>query len=232
MLPAAAPPVRPPRRPRARLQDPGTALRAALAAGWLVLALTTVLVGQRPASLDDLRAAVDSGRVSEVRLSEGVEPGSTGYGIQVAVWRDGPIARRTEGWAVSPGTDAPLDHRRVFDRDLADQLRAADVRVVPLVEPSNSATLFGWRTPGWTGPLLLVGWLTALFLLVGGPVPERATRWAWFWLSWNPFGVLAFVLLSGPFPGVPAPRPGARRLTGGCAFLLSLVIGGGALAGP
>ena len=63
-------------------------------------------------------------------------------------------------------------------------------------------------------------------------VPERATRWAWFWLQWNPVGVLAFLLLSGPVPGVPAPRPGARRLTGGWAFLLSLLLGGGVLARP
>ncbi|MCZ2830399.1 hypothetical protein O2W14_16295 [Modestobacter sp. VKM Ac-2986] len=232
MLPAAAAPTdREPRRPPARLRDPWTALRVALVAGWLAIALATLVAGQRPASLDDLRAAVDSGRVTEVQLSEGLGPGATGYVVQEAVWREGLLSHRTEGWDVSPGVDAPLDSRQVFDTGMADQLRTAGVRVLPLDEPSSSSEVFGWWVPGWVGLLVLAEWVAVLFLLVAGPVPERATRWAWFWLQWNPFGVLALLLLSGPFPGVRAPRPGARRLTGGWAFLLSLFLGGGHLGG-
>ncbi|GAB4081704.1 hypothetical protein GCU67_12710 [Modestobacter muralis] len=230
MLPAAAPTTRQPRGAWS-LRDGWTAVRAALVVGWLALALTTVLAGQRPSSLDDLRAAVDAGRVAQVRISAGLEQGATGYGIQVAVWRDGPIAHRTEGWQVSPGVEAPVDSRQVFDTDLAGELVTADpdLRVLPLVEGVSAVDVQGWRLPGWAGLLVLVEWLAALFLLVGGPVPERATRWAWFWFSWNPLGVLAFLLLSGPTPGIPRPRLGARRLTGGWAFLLSLVLGGGYL---
>ncbi|WP_222195920.1 hypothetical protein [Modestobacter italicus] len=214
-------------RPRPRLREPWTALRVALVVVWLGLALTTVLTGQRAASLDDLRAAVDAGRVDEVRVSEGLEPRTVGFAVQSAVWRSGPVLRRTEVWVASPGVDVPQDERPLISGDLADELRAADrdLRVVPLVEASSSSEVLGWRLPAWVGMVLLADGLAVLFLLVGGPAPARATRWAWFWLSWPPVGNLALPLLSGPFPGLPAPRPGGRRLTGGWAFLLCGVLG-------
>jgi hypothetical protein len=231
MLPAAAPSTSEQSRARPAPRSPAAVLRVVLALGWLALALTTVLVGERSASLADLRAGVASGEVTEVRLSEGLQPGSTGYVTQVAVWREGLLHHRTEGFVVTPGYDAALDSTRVFDGDLADQLRADGVRVLPQDAVSSASSVLGWRVPAWVGLLLFAEWVATLFLLVGGPVPERATRWAWFWLLSGPFGVLAFLLLSGPFPGVPRPRPGARRLTGGWAFLLGLLLGGGHLAG-
>jgi len=75
------------------------------------------------------------------------------------------------------------------------------------------------------GVLRLAGWCAALALLLGGAEPLRATRWAWFWLLTVPYvGVPAFLLLSGPTPGLPGPRPGRHRLTGGWAFLLSVLL--------
>ena len=232
MLPAAAPDS-PTRRRRTTLRDPAAALRVALALGWLVLALTTVLVGQRPGSLEDLRAAVDDGRVSEVRVSAGPAPEASGRGVYVqsAVWRDRLVLHRVEAQRVDVGTPASASGLPVLDGDLAEELRAEGVRVRPLAGRDSYSQVLGWQVPGWTGLLLFAEWLVALFLLVGGPVPERATRWSWFWLNSGPFGLLAFLLLSGPFPGVPGPRPGARRLTGGWAFLLSLVLGGGYVVG-
>ena len=228
MPPAAASTAPAQPRPRARLWDPWTALRVSLVVLGLGVVLASVLVGQRPGSLEDLRAAVEAGRVGEVRVSEGLEPGATGHAVQTAVWRAGPVTRRTEVWEASPGVDVPQDGRPVLDRDLAAQLHAADpdLRLVPLAEPSSWSEVLGWRLPNWAGTVLLAHGLAVVFLLVGGPPPARATRWAWFWLSWPPIGSLAFLLLSGPFPGIPAPRPGARRLTGGWAFLLSFVLGG------
>ncbi|KGH45447.1 hypothetical protein IN07_17300 [Modestobacter caceresii] len=79
------------------------------------------------------------------------------------------------------------------------------MRVVPLVEPSSWSEVLGWRLSNWAGAMLLAHGLAVVLLLVGGPPPARASRWAWFWLSWPPIGSLAFLLLSGPFPGVPAP---------------------------
>ena len=39
-----------------------------------------------------------------------------------------------------------------------------------------------WQTPAWLGVYLLVGGTAWLILLVNGPRPWRATRWARFWL--------------------------------------------------
>lgn len=79
---------------------------------------------------------------------------------------------------------------------------------------------------GW---LVFVASAATLLLLIGGPQPWRATRWAWFWLALPvaPLGLLAYFLLGGPL-GVARPRHPNRRLTGGWAFLLALVFFGGA----
>lgn len=99
-------------------------------------------------------------------------------------------------------------------------------------ERSGGGELLGWRTPAGLGLValgLLLGWLC---VLVAGPAPWRATRWAWFWLGFPPFGLLAHLLLSGPTPGLPAPRDPERRLTGGWAFLVYVVVSAVVVAGP
>jgi hypothetical protein len=65
--------------------------------------------------------------------------------------------------------------------------------------------------------------------LINGPEPWRATRWAWFWTIANPLGVigcLAFLLLSGPIPMLPASKIDARRLHGGWAFIIVMAATG------
>ena len=75
------------------------------------------------------------------------------------------------------------------------------------------------------GDLLDAGvavWLAVLLLIVGGPEPWRATRWAWGWvvLLAGPLGSVAYLLLGGPL-ALLRPHAGHRRLTGGWAFLLA-----------
>ena len=89
--------------------------------------------------------------------------------------------------------------------------------------------------PSWAGVLGLAVWILTLLLLVGGPAPWRANRWAWFWFFWfaPPFGQLAYLLVGGP-TGLLPPRADAPRLRGGWGFILALVTGtvlGGTLAG-
>jgi hypothetical protein len=88
--------------------------------------------------------------------------------------------------------------------------------------PPDGGRLFGWQVHNAVGMSSLLLFLVGFALLVAGPQPWRATRWAWFWLLFPPVGSVVFVLLSGPTPGIPGPRDPHRRLTGGWAFLLSL----------
>lgn len=70
-------------------------------------------------------------------------------------------------------------------------------------------------------------WIAALFVLIAGRQPRLATKWAWFWLGWAvPVAFLVFLVLE-PVPAWrrTAASPRARRLTGGWAFLLALVLG-------
>ena len=85
--------------------------------------------------------------------------------------------------------------------------------------------VWGVHVPDWLSVVSLLHAVASLALLIRGPQPWRATRWAWFWLSGNPVTQLAFLLLSGPTPGVRAPLEPSRRLRGGWAFILSSVIG-------
>jgi hypothetical protein len=92
-----------------------------------------------------------------------------------------------------------------------------------------SGTVMGLHVPGWLVLTSLVAGLATFALLINGPQPWRATRWAWAWFILNPFGLigsLAFLLLSGPVPPVPAAKQGDRRLHGGWAFLIAAVAGG------
>jgi hypothetical protein len=76
---------------------------------------------------------------------------------------------------------------------------------------------------GWFG----IAVLTTIGLLIAGPQPRRATKWAWFWLAVSITPLWLVFLVLEPVPmWSDQPRPVARRrLTGGWAFLLSLVLG-------
>ncbi|OLT23438.1 hypothetical protein BJF81_11055 [Ornithinimicrobium sp. CNJ-824] len=63
-----------------------------------------------------------------------------------------------------------------------------------------------------------------LLVLAAGPEPRHATRFAWFWLALSPLVLLAvpaYLVL-----GARGAQEGRRRLTGGWAFLLTLVLNG------
>src|SRR5450759_1122724 len=77
-------------------------------------------------------------------------------------------------------------------------------------------------TPTW----LALASLVAPGLLIAGRQPRLATKWAWFWLAtaMTPLW-LAFVVLEPVPMWSDQPQPLVRRrLTGGWAFLLSLVL--------
>lgn len=93
--------------------------------------------------------------------------------------------------------------------------RPVEIRTVPL---TGGHSYTDWRV------LFL---LLTLLLLVAGPAPVIATRWAWFWLGMAVPPCWALFLLVEPwFSPDLAGRVQTRRLTGGWAFLLGLVIAG------
>lgn len=209
-----------------------------LLVAWVALLVSAVVLGERGSSLGHLEGQVASGDVRDVEVvGEQLTSGFIGYsGVQVR-WREGGIlhtasltqasnegqaakARRANGAPVIIGSVE--DHLRRLDPDVS--VTSGEYR-------SSSFHLGGLSAPGWVG----LGYLAVLLgtlALTTGPRPWRATRWAWAWLVLlvPPYGVAAYLLLGGP-TGLLPPRDRRRVwLTGGWAFLLALLLGGGSAA--
>lgn len=206
-------------------------LRLALVVGWLVLTAGVVGLGERPGSWDEVARLVEAGEVDRVTVVGELPAGTTGYSVVEVGWRHGLLARHAQVVQVRrPGNKAEAasvaeDDVPLLRTSPSERLRTLQRDVQVVSEPRTSqGELLGWRIPAWLGAVafgLFLGWLG---YLVTGPAPWRATRWAWFWLAFPPVGVLAHLLLSGPTPGLPGPRRPQRRLTGGWAFLVYLVV--------
>lgn len=205
-------------------------LRWALIVVWVALVVTAVVVGHRSSSLRSLEDALASGRVHTVHVAGGLSRGASGFATQQVRWRSGLLRYEAHVLQAGPG-DHP--HREGADPStpvLRTDVGAYLLRTYPGVHVVrdrlswSGSSMLGWELPGWFGSVGLLALLATLVLMVSGPQPWRATGWAWFWLLSTPVGALSFLVLSGPTPLVPAPRPGGRRLTGGWAFLLALAL--------
>lgn len=186
----------------------------ALLLGCGVVLGAVLLVGERPASYDDLRTALEDGSISTVRVEGGLPQGSDGEAGAAVHWRDGLIGRVA---AVRETTSHRLDGR----------LTAIDPDVrVTRTDRRNHGDIEDWRVPAWCDDLNTLVAIGALVLLVSGPQPRVATRWGWLWLMWLalPLGLVAFLVLSGRLSS--RSHSEGRRLTGGWAFLLGLVLRG------
>jgi hypothetical protein len=200
---------------------------------WLIVAGATVLTGERASSWDQVETLVAAGEVNAVRVAGELPAGATGYGEVEVHWRHGPLKYRAEVLQVR-GTSAldaepALDDARVALVEPPSSLLAAaqpGLQVTHDQQRWNSSALVGWQVPSWLGLFAALLFVAGLFVLIAGPQPWRATRWAWFWLQLPPLGAIAFLLASGPIPGAPHPGSPHRRLTGGWAFLLSIALTG------
>lgn len=202
-----------------------------LLAAWAIVLGLMLAVGSREASWHDLQASLTDGDVTTVQVVGELEPGSIGYGLAEVLWREGLWRHRTEVMQVSSAsvdTGGSVSSSVQVTGGVGDLLRDQHpgLRTQDMPRPSVTSTFFGWTVTPLLGAVAFATALLTLMLLVLGPSPWWATRWAWFWLGTNPVGAVAFLVLSGPTPVVPAPRVPTRRLTGGWAFLLLLLVGG------
>jgi hypothetical protein len=230
---ATAPTVEPTRAPAPAWSRSWRRVGWVLLICWVLLVPTSLLQGERASSLTDLEAHVAAAEVDAVRVAGGLS-GDRGYSVVEVHWRRGLFGYSTEVVEARPRRAAPpLASREgataVITEDLGDRLTALQpgLRVDHVGRTEVSATFLGWwQLREWLVPVFLLLMLATLLLLVHGPRPWRATRWAWFWLMvMTPVGTLAYLVLAGPTTLVAAPRDRSRRLTGGWAFLLALVVG-------
>ena len=208
-------------------------IRGVLLALWLALAALTVLGGVRDTTYADLEAGLASGRVDHVAVSGGLPAGATGSATFTVTWRDGLFRDRASLTQATSAREARASRMSDSGRYVVGSVRGSltrgfpDVTVVraPDSQAMDGGSVWEVNVPSWLLVGFAVAFLGTLGTITGGPKPWRATRWAWFWVCTMPGGALAFLVLSGPSWPLPAPRAGHRRLTGGFAFLLTLVVG-------
>jgi hypothetical protein len=191
-----------------------------------------VTMGTRPATYGDLLDDVASSKVREVQVV-GADAPAPGDRVELR-WT--VLAGVLDQYTVVQvgghrGHDAWDEPVFVSSGDPQRTLRSINQDVI--ISSGSSAhdpsfTFMEWRVPGPLALLALAIWLGVLLLIIGGPEPWRATRWAWgwAWLLTGPLGSVAYLLLGGP-SGLAAPRPRHRRITGGLALVLAWLLFGG-----
>lgn len=202
---------------------------------WLVVTLAVLTVGERRSDLGSLHGGLADGSVKQVEVTGLPRNGVSGGFATVRLgWETRFLNRYTEILVVSPGgSERPTNSEDlpVVVGDPVAVLEELQPGVEILREEFWAGTSFeaaGWSLRGrasiFVGPL----WLITLLLVMSGPQPWRATRWAWVWvvLAAPIVGVLAYLLLGGPL-GAGRPAHRARRLTGGWAFLIAVFVLGG-----
>lgn len=228
--------------PVAGHEAPGRGSRAAIVAvaarivlilAWAAIVFNAVTEA-REASLGDLGRDLSDGQVTAIEV-ERADPGTQAQGTFLLRWDAGLVDSFTRyEYDESAGVDEAAG--------LLEQARSdgVPVQVVSIGQypPAGDVTKDGWlvTTFGpWVGlaGLLVIG--ASLTVLISGPQPWFATKWAWFWLVWAvPVLWLVFLALE-PRPlrlsvrwaaaGRPAPLlgDGTHRLTGGWAFVIAWV---------
>jgi hypothetical protein len=212
-------------------------LRLGLLGCWLVLFAGVWLLGEHAVPVSRLDAVVSSGQVSTVRVSRPI-PGSwqSADHVQSAHWTEGlhryvaSVRQVTRGDRPTGSSPYPVIRQPLGDRLIHEAPGSLVVRVLPTTDALDPTEMLGRRVPSWVSWARIALYVGGLVLLVNGPEPWRARRWAWFWLmslfGLQTLGVLAFLALSGPTPLMSPPRPGRRPLRSGWAFVIALLCAG------
>lgn len=200
-------------------------VRAALLLLILSTLLVGALVGQRPAALDDLREGLRSGRISAVTVVSSSDQAARVQSLALT-WREGwGFAQRVDVVQVTSAEASVETSRPVIHGTVEGWLR--EIQPGLTIQRASEATVWGsilgLRVPAWMLVPMGLAAVGVLALLTAGAEPRYATRWAWFWLlcvpGWGPIVAVAFLA-----QGMTARPPEERRLTGGWAFLIALVV--------
>lgn len=200
---------------------------------WLVTAVLWVQLGEKRSDLNQLMASISEGSVTHVEIvGLPQEPGWRGRTQITLKWQGSVLSRfvqvtvdshRKRNWTVEGdhivGDPEKYLQASAFPRDLD----------ITYSSHTGYQEWHGWRGPDVSAMLGLTAWFGTVLLAGAGPQPWRATQWGWIWLILfgGPLVSVAFLLLGGPL-GLCRPRDLSRRLTGGWAFLLAMVLFGGA----
>lgn len=214
-------------------------VRFALLAGLAFIAVAAVVLGTRSASYFDLTKAISDGRVRDVIIAHELGPGWSGSSNVLIQWSDGNRQRYTEVRQErhEPGAPGQMWTSEIpglvtIQGSVSDDLRqytAEPLIITPAPDQASAWSDFlGWRAPVWVGFASLFLVLGALAVLVAGPQPRWATRWAWFWGMVSPLAPIvipAFLLIGVPKTGeIERLYTKAGRLTGGWAFILFCIV--------
>jgi hypothetical protein len=209
---------------------------ALLLVGWLLALVPAVSGLEREVSYGQLRKDLRAGEVGAVTVTGDVlGHDEAGYSVVDVHWRRGWWGYTTEVTQVRGDHDPVPEGDTAIDGSVSDALRSLRPGLDISVEPYRSGattTLLGDVLTGRWAAAVFVLLLATLMLIVGGPEPRVATRWAWFWLLAvvPPVAEIAFLVLGGSVAG--REHDGSRkRLTGGWAFLIAVVLGGATSSG-
>ncbi len=183
-----------------------------------IVAVATVAAALAPAerSVDELLTALARGEVRTLTIDR---PTGEALGSFPVRWTGAGRPGKASYEVDTMGGAQSVDQGREILAAAAASPRRVDVRTTDRMPPTGF---------GWAPSLVVLGaFLGAFLLLVAGPEPRLATRWAWFWLCLAAWPVwLAFLVLepTGLWDRRVLIAP-TRRLTGGWAFLIGLFAG-------
>ncbi|WP_163542378.1 hypothetical protein [Occultella kanbiaonis] len=186
----------------------------ALIAVLMVAGLVQVALQPVERTVDELLNELRAGRVSELTI-ERLPAGGQGQGTFWVEW-SGDAGHGVARYELSTFAGSP------YVDEGATILSAAEDSPAPVSVTHRQ----GWDQPGVQVSLAAFAAMAALILLVVGPQPRLATKWAWFWLTCAAAPIWLAYLVLEPVPWwqrkLVLPRP--RRLTGGWAFAAALFL--------